>query len=179
MTNPVLQAKHWQIFLLLAAPTVLSWFVRDELVSDVLALLTSGLVLIWLGLLGNSLYLEDGPRYKFNVAWFLFDVVVVLVALAVSLLLASDDFHVTGTSIKAKGWAMLPMLYVLFARWHTVWLPAALLVAIEQKRRPSLGEYTIPFLLLANWPIGIWFIQPRINRLYAARQADSPEYSRS
>ena len=41
-------------------------------------------------------------------------------------------------------------------------------LALAEMQRPlSFYDYAGPFFLLWFFPIGIWFIQPRINRLYA------------
>lgn len=41
------------------------------------------------------------------------------------------------------------------------------LVAAETGKVVSFRDYVGPLLLLWFFPVGIWFIQPRINRLYA------------
>lgn len=42
------------------------------------------------------------------------------------------------------------------------------LVLAEAGRAVSFNDYAGPFFLLWFFPLGIWFIQSRINRLYAA-----------
>lgn len=42
-------------------------------------------------------------------------------------------------------------------------------LALAEKGEPvSFSGYAGPFFLLWFFPIGIWFVQPRVNRLYAA-----------
>jgi len=43
------------------------------------------------------------------------------------------------------------------------------LVMVETGRRAKFYDYAGPFFLMWFFPIGIWFIQPRINRLYSQR----------
>lgn len=42
--------------------------------------------------------------------------------------------------------------------------------SVELGRKVSFKECIIDFLLLFAFPIGVWFIQPRINRLYAVNE---------
>jgi hypothetical protein len=43
------------------------------------------------------------------------------------------------------------------------------LIVAETGRPKDLGEGTLTFFLLWFFPVGVWFIQPRINRLFKAR----------
>jgi hypothetical protein len=43
------------------------------------------------------------------------------------------------------------------------------LVKAETGKRVTFYDYAGPFFLLWFFPIGVWFIQPRINQLYAEK----------
>ena len=47
-------------------------------------------------------------------------------------------------------------------------------VLAETGSAKSLYEYAGPFFLLGLFPIGVWYLQPRINRLDAERARDQP-----
>ena len=72
--------------------------------------------------------------------------------------------------------AVLPLhffaLYCLFYLWQFV---AKNLAIAEKGKEVEFPQYMWLFLLLWFFPIGIWFLQPRINQLYAARATVHPE----
>jgi hypothetical protein len=41
--------------------------------------------------------------------------------------------------------------------------------AIELNRRPTLSEFLIDYILMLSLPIGIWVIQPRLNKILKDR----------
>jgi hypothetical protein len=49
-------------------------------------------------------------------------------------------------------------------------------VAIEIKGEPEFNQYPVTMLQIFFWPIGIWFIQPGLNRTYNAIQANTLDY---
>ena len=59
----------------------------------------------------------------------------------------------------------LPMFYVFYAFLYYLSFPGRSLRTIENKRLPDFGEYIGDFFLVLFLPIGIWFLQPRINRI--------------
>ncbi|TGE20258.1 hypothetical protein E5K00_19805 [Hymenobacter aquaticus] len=171
MGDFLLRAKHWQIFLVLSSTHVIPWFVKDPVVVEFFVLLNSLLFFGWLALLGNALY-KSGSGFDYSLFWFLVDVFLLLLAVGISSIMDSDDFRITTSSFKAHNAGFLPMMYVLFAAVHAHWFVAAILVAIEQRETPTVSQYLGTFVLLFFWPIGIWFIQPRLNLIQEFSQAD-------
>ncbi|KAA9325583.1 hypothetical protein F0P96_19850 [Hymenobacter busanensis] len=138
------------------------------------ALYSIGIILYlgWFVVLGQTLakFLPRQANYSLN--WFLIDVFIVLAAFCAVAILT--DNH----SYQAEGLAAIPVFYLFFAVGHVFWFPAVTLVAIEKQRKPEFGFYFGTLLLMLFWPIGVWFIQPRLNRIYAAIQADTFDYPR-
>lgn len=48
------------------------------------------------------------------------------------------------------------------------------LVLAETSKPASFYDYAGPFFLLWFFPIGIWIVQPKVNRLYSERQNTEP-----
>jgi hypothetical protein len=161
----ILKVKPWQAFLFAFVSCILLNFTveDDTLATGILYVVGATLYFGWFAVLGNSLadMLPAGTDYSRN--WFLLDLFIVLLALGALTLLTEDG------SYHARGLAALPSLYVVFAFVHVLWFPAAALVAIEKNRKPEFGFYFGTMLLLLVWPIGVWFVQPRLNRLVATR----------
>jgi hypothetical protein len=173
MDNLLLKAKHWQVFLFLAAIYFISIYCTDNsLISvSVFSVLLVGYI-GWYALLGNSLYKYLPRKVEYNVTWFLVDAFLLIAVYGVIMILFDGDLRVDGL-------AALPFLYLFFAITHLFWFPAVVLVSIETKNKPEFSQYVGTMLQLFFWPIGIWFIQPRLNRIYNAIQADTLVYPRS
>lgn len=45
--------------------------------------------------------------------------------------------------------------------------------SLEVGERPGISRYLNEVFAIVNWPIGIWFIQPRANELYEKMQVSS------
>lgn len=170
MNDFVLRAKNWQIFLCLLTPRIASWLIADEDVSNALALMAVLVMLSWLTLLVNALsrIQPDIPGYNYN--WLLINVFLVLTAFGYSGITGDPNFQLSSTSFKASGIGSLVILYVLFAYIHAHWFPASLLIAKETGNRPDTSQVIVPFLAFFFWPIGIWFIQLRVNKLWEDKQ---------
>lgn len=173
MDTLLLKAKHWQVFTFLAITYFLSTYCTDKSVVSV-AVFTVLLVgyIGWYALLGNSLYKYLPRKVDYNVTWFLLDAFL-LIALYGAIMIFFDG------NLQANGLIALPFFYVFFAIAHLVWFPAALLVSIQNGSRSTFSQYAGTMLQLAIWPIGIWFVQPRLNKIYNAIQADTLDYPRS
>jgi len=172
MDTLLLKAKHWQVFAFLAVAYFLSTYCEDNsLVSiSVFSILLVGYI-GWYTLLGNTLYKYLPRRIEYSITWFLFDALLIILVYGVIMILFNGD-------LRLDGFAAIPFLYLFFAIGHLFWLPAVLLVSIETQNKPAFSQYAGTMLQLFFWPIGIWFIQPRLNKIYNAIQADTLDYPR-
>jgi len=173
METLLLKAKHWQVFMFLTAIYFISTYCTDNsLISvSVFSVLLVGYI-GWYVLLGNTLYKYLPRKIEYSITWFLLDALLLIFVYGVTMILFNGDLRVDGL-------AAIPFLYLFFAITHLFWLPAALLVSIESKSKPGFSQYAGTMLQLFFWPIGIWFIQPRLNKIYNAIQADTLDYPRS
>lgn len=61
---------------------------------------------------------------------------------------------------------LLPMhLFATFCYLYLVYFVARSVVSVERQRIVALNEYIFPLLQAMFLPVGIWFLQPRLNRL--------------
>ena len=170
MDNILLKAKHWQIFLLFAAGYFVNTFVKAEpITSGCLYLVLLVFYVGYYTLLGNTLFAYLPKKVYFNITWFLVDAFTVIATYAATLILLSGSFE-------GNGFAAFPVFYLFFAIGHLFWFPAVALVSIETGSEPEFSQYAGTMLQLFFWPIGIWFIQPRLNRIHNAIQADTLDY---
>jgi uncharacterized RDD family membrane protein YckC len=54
----------------------------------------------------------------------------------------------------------------MFCMLYLLYFVSKNLVLAETRKPASFPDYAGPFFLIWFFPIGIWFTQPRINRLY-------------
>jgi len=66
---------------------------------------------------------------------------------------------------------ILPLhLLAMFCMFYLLNFVSKNLVLAETGRNVTFYDYAGPFFLLWFFPIGVWIVQPRINRLYAERK---------
>ena len=183
ITSIMLHAKHWQIFLCLAAP---------PLIMEVLGLgMMSTSVSSW-----HNLTLRDCFLIGF---WVLIPICFLAWLMAIGLSLQSigtrelrmkSKLFTSSALLAAISLFMyVPNEVVKVSPFRPIVAPLAFVYAIcviymihfvsksvaeaERGKRVSFEQYVGLFFLLCLFPVGIWVIQPKINRLQ--RGARSPE----
>lgn len=58
------------------------------------------------------------------------------------------------------------MPFIFFLLFYCMLFVSKLLIKINIKRDPNLSDYVGWFFLFYFYPIGIWFIQPKVNKFY-------------
>jgi hypothetical protein len=121
----------------------------------------SSVVFVWLGFLGTSLNALSDANLRRRVGFF------------ASTLLFSGGYLIL-LFVSSKNPRVLNVIGPI-AVIVTIFLFLALrftaraLVAAETRKAPAFSDYAGPFFLLWFFPIGIWIVQPRVNRVYAER----------
>jgi hypothetical protein len=65
---------------------------------------------------------------------------------------------------------ILPLhFFAIFCLFYVLRFASKSLAMAETGRQAKFYDYAGPFFLMWFFPIGIWFVQPRINRLYSQR----------
>ena len=158
--NFILRLKHWQIFPILVIGLFLSNFKIDGNQTLTTILLVTGLTFYfsWTLLVGHGLYQLIPDKFELNYNLFIVNSLVWLTAY-ITIMVLSD-----GLGMTFKGLAILPGLYVFFAFIHFLMFPVRTLKSIEIGKKADIGDCVGDFFLIAFLPIGIWFLQPRINK---------------
>ena len=174
------RAKHWQVFVLLFGLLVVSFWVQDQpfdppgrgsTLAWVMMAVWTLAYMGWLWGLGSFLAtLEPRPT---NLASAFFSLGLVYVVLYGFAFIAIFD-----EVIPVPPAVLIPMhLLAMFCMLYGLNFVAKRLVLAEAGKATSFYEYAGPFFLIWFLPVGIWFLQPRINRLYA--QMPRPNHHRS
>lgn len=127
-------------------------------------MITGGVIYsMWNLLVGHSLYQLLPGKIKLNYNLFLINSFVWFAVFIFAELTPGKTF---------KGVEALPGLYILFAIFHFTMFPARTLKSIEKNKKVDIGECIGDFFLIVFLPIGIWFLQPRINKVATQSEHD-------
>lgn len=85
-------------------------------------------------------------------------------------------FTVIFSNVKSPLIALILLfhLFAMFCIFYGLYFVSKSLVLAETGKPASFYDYAGPFFLIWFFPIGIWFTQPRINRLFAERTKAAP-----
>ena len=64
-------------------------------------------------------------------------------------------------------------LFSMFCIFYGIYFMAKALKSVERNANVEVGDYIGEFFLLWFFPVGVWFIQPRINKLFGEPQNES------
>jgi hypothetical protein len=183
-TSFFLRAKHWQIFILVfgvyfVGQMALVGFILTSLHSQevfskggllaglVMTLSTLGLF-VWLWSLGSYFNSIVQPELRMESGFF--RVALIYPPFYFFFFIAtfqSSTPGLFGLIIPLHLFAMVCMFYLLY-------FVSKSLVLAETSKPASFYDYAGPFFLLCFFPIGIWIVQPKVNRLYSERQSAEP-----
>lgn len=157
----VLKAKHWQVFIVLMIFVFMVNISIESLpyVNIIMGYLGIFLFMLWYWMLGDSLLNLLPPKIEISNTLFLVNGAIIVLSFAVVVIVFNG--HYTGNGILGFLWVM----YLFYALFQFGTFPMRVLKSLEQRREVSSGEAIGSALLMFFWPIGIWFVQPRINKV--------------
>jgi len=162
----LLTAKHWQIFILLIIGLIAGNFrvANEPTINAILSV--SGILIYAIYPLSIGHFLQDylPDKVELNHNLFLINVFVWITVYSIIMILSD------GQGMTFNGLIALPFFYVFYAFLHSIAFPAKTLKSIELRRKASFGEYLGDFFLIVFLPVGIWFLQPRVNRIIKENQ---------
>jgi len=191
MNNILLRAKHWQLFMIVfVIPMVFYVGIMGLMIANIandtpdpsiiisyfpffllLMIFTGSVQFGWFWAVGVGLNKVIPPELKLNVKRFKLAFLLVVIAifgwvyfmwsLMRSVTLVSQNNYnpaITGL--------MIPCMFLLIvAVFYIYYFVAKTLRTAELKRAINVGDYIGEFFLIYFFPIGIWFLQPKINKL--------------
>jgi hypothetical protein len=176
-----LRAKSWQIFLLLfglmliAQVTVIASFPdgRNSPESIRNSLLLFGFMtalfmfcyLGWIWSVGSFLNSSVLAALRMRMGWFRFAAIYPAAYFFVFIAF----FQAPNLDVFA---IILPLhLLAMFCMFYNLYFVSKNLVLAETGKQASFYNFAGPLFLIWFFPIGIWFVQPRINRIYAEKNS--------
>jgi hypothetical protein len=177
-----LTLKHWQLFVLLVGmPIIFEFLIIGVAISSrdprtifyffpVMLILYVGLFFGWLYSLGTNLFKRLPVTARMSLTRFKIFLLVYVGYMLFFLVFMFGIF-----SAVASGGEPSPLLFALifpinlfamFCIFYCLYFTAKVLKTVELQKPVTFNDYAGEFFLIWFFPIGIWFIQPRINRLF-------------
>ncbi len=186
MINRFLTAKHWQLFIFtFGIPMILEiGFVFAMVLSVIthrgsdvfsffsymkffpfIVFLFMGTLLGWFWSVGVGLQPLIPENLRLNVSGFKFFVLFPLIYFV--LFTGQMSLLMSETRVNPLIFiAIVPLhLFAMFCMLYNLYFVARTFKTIELQRKVELGDYIGEFFLLWFYPVGIWFIQPKINKM--------------
>ena len=165
-----LKAKHWQLFILFMGTMIGS---QAVLVSSgmgfsavILPTLIMGVLFFgWLWAIAEACYkqlpeeLASSPK-------------PMQVGLIYAILyLALGGYFFFGPDEKMPGYGIVLHLLGMVAIFYSFGFTAKQLTKLDQNKKVTFFNYSGPLFLFWFFPIGVWFIQPKVNSLLGGKNA--------
>lgn len=195
MTNLFLRAKHWQLFILLIGiPLVFQIVMMVSIFTEmanhrpgtginvfkyfqffpVLMAIFTAAFFAWYWSVAIGLQKKIPQGVKMNVLRFKIFFFIPLIYIILILLLISTKFTgmlshaATPDLMKAGGLVVLILplhLLSMFGIFHSLFFIAKTVKTAELQREVKFEDFASEFFLLWFYPIGLWIVQPKINKL--------------
>lgn len=165
-----LRLKHWQLFLLVV---VLPIFLPSDPATSlpfffITMILVGGVIFGWVYSLGINLHKKLPQSVLMNLRLFKWMIFISLVYISAISLYTSQTLSSSGQQFNTGIFALIFTLhlFVMFCLFYCLHFIAKSLKALELRKHVTFSDYAGEFFLIWFFPFGIWFIQPRINKLF-------------
>lgn len=177
----LLHLKHWQLFvLLIGAPMAVQIITVSSVVKGdpsglliafpLLMLLYTALYFGWFYAMGTELYKKlpaTVPMKLTRFKIFLLIPVVYLLLIMAAMGFAFNNPENVEESFFGYAGLIIPLhLFSMSCIFYCLYFVAKALKAVEWQRPVTFGDFAGEFFLIWFFPVGVWIIQPRINRLF-------------
>jgi hypothetical protein len=195
MINKFLKAKHWQLFFLTFGILMISQFImmgmmisnRDIDVESnhimmlsymkvfvVLTIVFAGVFLGWFWSVGVGLQSRIPKGVKMKVKRFKIGFIIpalyMLIFMVFLLLTLNGEMDVgnrpSGILFGKFAVIIIPLhLFSMFCLFHSLYFVAKTFKTVELQREVTFSDFAGEFFLIWFYPIGVWIIQPKINKM--------------
>ncbi|MEG9329206.1 hypothetical protein V6B16_14780 [Salinimicrobium catena] len=201
MKNKFLNAKHWQLFVLMFGIPFLLQIVASILMflnidsngnpdltgmisifisSPIIMLLYTGVFFGWFWSIGIGLqkYIPAEIKMKikkFKVFFFipLFYILFIFILIGTTFFGISTGSNAVGGTVGKMLIFIIPMhLFSMFCMFYLLYFVSKTIKTTELERPVTFSDFIGEFFMIWFFPIGIWFIQPRLNKIVSERNTN-------
>jgi len=178
----LLTLKHWQLFcLLFGLPFIFQFVYAGTIVVNqgaavyfwifpIIMILFISLFFGWLYALSTNLHKKLPATVPMNLSLFktfLIIPAVYLLAISIGMLSMFSTITPDNPPNPVIIVMILPVhLFSMFCIFYCFYFNAKALRAVELQRPVTFSDFSGEFFLIWFYPVGIWLLQPRINKLF-------------
>lgn len=178
----LLTIKHWQLFgLLIGIPMIFQFVIMGSVMTSknptimfaafpIMMILFIGLFFGWFYALGTNLHKKLPETATMNLTKFkifLFIPVIYMLFLSVFMFCMFSNISTGGQPNPAIFALIVPLhLFSMFCIFYCLYFNAKALKTVEWQKPVTFSDFAGEFFLIWFFPIGVWIIQPRINKLF-------------
>ena len=188
MIDTFLKAKHWQLFIvMLGIPLLFQFYMLFNIFSGfdaesnpnpenfqvfpIIMILLTGVFFGWFWSIAIGLQKNIPQEVKMKVKKFKIVFSIPLIYIIFLMIYMSGLFSGMGTiGFLNSSWIaaiILPLhLFSMFCIFYSMYFVAKTIKTAELQRKVGFGDFAGEFFLLWFYFIGIWIIQPKVNKLY-------------
>ncbi len=165
-----LRLRHWELFLMLALPTLMCLLFRIPIEGLVLASIALFLMIVlftWMFSIGAWSNAQLPPERRRGLLLYGAGLALPIVYLLMYIILVLPVLESTTPPDQPPLW-MLPMHMLSMAGvFYGLWFTAKQFKSLQESEDADFLIFSSMFFLLFIFPFGIWIIQPSVNQLYA------------
>lgn len=180
----LLLLKHWQVFgLLMGVPMFLQFIIMGHIKANnnpavmissfpLVLILSVGLFSGWYYAVGTNLYkkLPETATINlklFKIFLFIPVVYVLLFSMFIQGMLGNGEISKIGHPTPTFFAIFIPLnLFLIFCFFYCIYFIGKALKIVECQKNMTFNDCIVEILLIWIFPIGVWVIQPRINKLF-------------
>ena len=125
-------------------------------------LLLVSVSVIWIYSIGAAANLALEPALQRNVMKFR---IATCASLFILVMVLPIMYRLSQTDSAPQGWLVLLLFAGMASFYYMLWYAASQFVAAEKKAEASYSEFALPMLGFWFSIVGVWFLQPRVNRV--------------
>ncbi len=167
----ILTLPTWQVFLFLILP---AFFSKAPFVGIILTGIWEVLLAYCVYFLGKSLYQRLPEGHDLKIKRFNFHLLFAIAYLAIVFIVFSGGYEINQDNYKNYGWALaiiIPLhLFTMYCMFYVIWFIAKAIATIENKKVVGFDIYASSFFLLWFFPIGIWWVHPKVRSIFLANK---------
>jgi hypothetical protein len=168
----IVKARHWQIFGLLIGIGCIQQLLDtlviignlDKVISDVFYILFLATNIGWVLTTGISLNTRLECPNKTGLRIFIGTGLLLIIIPSIFRLSVTEDGVLDTVNSNTVFFGVFA--YVISSLLFICGFTAKTLKRLETKNHIDINDYFSDIFLILFWPIGIWFIQPRVNRQF-------------
>ena len=214
MTEKILKAKHWQLFILaFGIPMIFQFFMKGTMFSifdsevdrylnlmfsymkffHIMTIILLGVFFVWSWFvaLGLQSKVPEGVKMKvkkFKIFVFILMVYVLFIHLFMVILMNGWVWNLEnlmtssglGANLRSEmislhsNGSLIPrfiainvplLLFSMFCIFYSLYFVAKTFKTVELQREVKFSDFTGEFFMIWFYPIGIWIVQPKINKM--------------